>query len=99
MKYLKEKDKRIRSNFLKIEKHRQAIKFLKSSPLLDNEHKTLVGVKLHYLCKKHSFVKIKNRCILSNRSKSILRRLSISRIKFREFVSLGLLPSYKKAIW
>lgn len=46
-----------------------------------------------------SKVQIKNRCIVSNRSKAISRPFFLSRIKMREYIKAGLLPGYKKAVW
>jgi len=44
-------------------------------------------------------VQLKNRCIISNRGKAVTRVFSLSRIKMREFINLGLLPGYKKSVW
>jgi ribosomal protein S14 len=46
-----------------------------------------------------SKAQLKNRCIISNRSKSILKPYSISRIKMRELLLFGILPGYSKAAW
>mmetsp|Transcript_531 Transcript_531/g.1760 ORF Transcript_531/g.1760 Transcript_531/m.1760 type:complete len:100 (-) Transcript_531:1017-1316(-) len=99
MKYLQEKNKYVRLNFLKIEKKRHAIKFLTRSWLLDDKSRCIVQNQLSSFCKKFSYVKIKNRCLFSNRSKGVIRSEKMSRIKFRELISLGLLPNYKKAVW
>ncbi len=48
--------------------------------------------------RKRIITKITNRCILTNRPKSI-RKLKISRIKMRDLISYGILPGFKKAIW
>lgn len=48
---------------------------------------------------KSSRTKIFNRCILTNRSRGLLRKYSISRIKMREMLQYGLLPGYSKAVW
>jgi small subunit ribosomal protein S14 len=46
-----------------------------------------------------SKTKIKNSCIISGRNKSVEKKFSLSRIKLREFISFGILPGYKKAVW
>lgn len=48
--------------------------------------------------RKRISTKFVNRCILSNRSKSI-RTLKISRLHARELISFGIIPGFKKAIW
>lgn len=46
-----------------------------------------------------SLVKIKNRCVLSGRSKSVFRFYKISRICFRELASNGLISGVSKSSW
>lgn len=53
-------------------------------------------IKLENLNKKNSLNKIKNRCILTGRSKSIYSKFSISRIKLREMFFSGLVIGLRK---
>ena len=57
--------------------------------------------KLHFyinsLIKFASSVKIKNRCLITGRSKSVLKNIHISRLMFRKMVSEGNLPGIKKS--
>lgn len=60
----------------------------------------------HFSVKKKNFLpimpflpKIRNRCLLSGRSRSVFYRFRVSRIKFRDFVLLGMLPGILKASW
>lgn len=46
-----------------------------------------------------SLTKIKNRCFITSRSASINTKLSLSRIKLREFVNNGIVPGIKKYSW
>lgn len=46
-----------------------------------------------------SQVRIKNRCILTSRSRSINSKLKLSRITFRKLASEGLLLGIKKSSW
>lgn len=48
--------------------------------------------------RKRISTKLVNRCVLTNRSKTV-RHFKISRLKAREFISFGILPGYKKAVW
>lgn len=49
--------------------------------------------------KKISKVQLNNRCVLTNRSRGIVRPFFVSRIKMREYMQFGVIPGYKKAVW
>jgi len=49
--------------------------------------------------KEGHFTKIRNRCILSGRSRSIYRRYHVSRIVFRELATRGHLSGIRKVSW
>ena len=55
--------------------------------------------KLAKLPKNSSKTRIKNRCTLTGRSKSVYRYFKISRIAFRELASMGDIPGIKKSSW
>lgn len=55
--------------------------------------------KLNAINRNSSQTKIKNRCILSGRGKAVYQMFKLSRIKFRELASQGMLPGVKKASW
>jgi small subunit ribosomal protein S14 len=46
-----------------------------------------------------SKVKLKNTCVLTGRSRSVDKRMSLSRIQLRNMISFGIIPGYKKAVW
>jgi len=48
---------------------------------------------------KISKTKIKSICLLTNKTRSINKFYSISRISLREMFSFGIIPGYKKAVW
>lgn len=48
---------------------------------------------------KISKTKIKPICSLTSRTKSINKHYNVSRIVFREMLSFGIFPGYKKAVW
>lgn len=48
---------------------------------------------------KNSFSKIKNRCYLTSRSKSVNNLTKISRIKFKELSFYGLILGVKRYTW
>lgn len=50
--------------------------------------------------KKNSFKnKIVNRCILTGRSSGVNKPFHIFRLPLKNFLSLGIFPGYKKAVW
>jgi|SRR5690554_415531 len=99
MKHLFIKDQKNRLNFLKNENNRIIIKHLIRNSDLLIEQKILLMEKQKKLNKKISLTKLNNRCSLTNRGRSILSKFKLSRIQIREFLSLGLVPGYKKAVW
>lgn len=60
--------------------------------------KLLVKVAQGHL-KFSALVRVKNRCISTGRSKSVLRYYKVSRITFREFASFGVFPGLRKSSW
>lgn len=55
--------------------------------------------KLNKLNRTGSEVRVRNRCVLTGRSRSIYRLFRVSRIKFRELASKNLFPGVTKASW
>lgn len=55
--------------------------------------------KLTKLSKNASKVRIKNRCIITGRSKAVYKDFRLSRFMFRELALSGRLPGIKKASW
>jgi small subunit ribosomal protein S14 len=46
-----------------------------------------------------SIVRIKNRCILTGRSRSVFSLFKLSRLSFRKLASFGYIPGVSKASW
>jgi ribosomal protein S14 len=55
--------------------------------------------KLNALSRNSSKVRVKNRCILTGRSKAVYRFCKINRIKMRELAAKGVLNGIKKSSW
>jgi small subunit ribosomal protein S14 len=49
--------------------------------------------------KSTNFNKVKNRCFVTSRSKSVYRRMTLSRIKIKELANNGLILGLKKLSW
>lgn len=92
------KDYKKRLSYYKEEKKILLLKFIIRSLNLPNT--------LRKKAQKHfnnnlkiSKIKIKNRCIFTSRSKSINKKMKISRITFRKLASEGLILGLKKSSW
>ena len=55
--------------------------------------------KLNDFPRNASKTRIKNRCVLTGRSKSVYKRFKMSRIKIRELASKGDITGLNKASW
>jgi len=100
MKYLTEKDSKHRQQFEKIEIAQIMLRTLLQAQILGTNHRLCLTKELHFrTAKKSSRVKIKNRCILTGRAKSIYRFCKLSRIKFKELASQGYIPGIRKSSW
>lgn len=104
MKYILEKDKKKRSLFKKTENKGSSIKFLNNFikiKLLKNNNlvKHLVNKSITFNQNNFNKTLAKNRCIFTNRSKSVYRFGRISRIKFRSYSSFGYMTGITKSSW
>ena len=54
--------------------------------------------RLRFLLTPNS-VKVKNYCVITRRSSSIISKFRLSRLKFRYYASNGFLIGIKKSIW
>lgn len=104
MKYILEKDKKKRLSFRNSENRSLSLKFLsnfaKVKPLKNNAFvKYLVNKNIIFNQNNFSKNIAKNRCIFTNRSKSVYRFGRISRIKFRSYSSFGYMTGVVKSSW
>jgi ribosomal protein S14 len=49
--------------------------------------------------RNYSSVRLKNRCVISNRAKSVIRFFQLSRIVFRQLAREGVLVGVKRSSW
>jgi len=105
MLYLYNKDLKNRKIYNKAELKKICLSFLLkhlvNKCIKQNFNTKLIIVLKHILLKRKlmSKTKLVRRCILTNRSRGSTRNFNISRIRFREMLTCGLIPGYKKAIW
>jgi small subunit ribosomal protein S14 len=109
MKKIVRRDKKRRQGFLDLETKRLAVKILQRSgsvangvakPPKEGFVRTLHGgLRGCELARDSSLTRVRNRCVLSGRSGSVLSVFRLSRIRFRELALLGKLPGVQKASW
>ena len=55
--------------------------------------------KINDLPRDGSRIRIRNRCVLTGRTRGVYRKFGLSRIKIRELSMAGLLPGVVKSSW
>ena len=68
-------------------------------PKTQDEERFLAQTKLQKLPRNSAPGRVRNRCQITGRSRSVYRRFGISRITLREYAHKGLLPGVRKASW
>lgn len=99
MKVLFIKDKNKRHQYFLLEKKKIFYKYIINNLKLPKKIKILIYKKMLNLPLNSSQVRISNRCVISNRSKSVYRKFKLSRIVLRDLASKGDLMGIKKASW
>ena len=99
MKNLITRDRKRRTLVAKYAKKRTELKKLLSQRDLDPILRSQLQKKLNSLPRDSAKCRVTNRCILTGRSRGIVKTFRISRIKFRELASQGQIPGVKKASW
>ena len=93
------KDKQNRQKFKKYELKHLALKILANNTKIDTKSRHTFNLQLAKLPRNCSITRIHNRCIFTGRAHGIYKKLKISRILAREFISSGLLPGFTKSSW
>lgn len=99
MKYLLIKDKRRRILYSLFEKKRKFLYSLYHNFSIPKQLRLLAYFNLLMLSRDSSITRIKNRCVLTNRPRSIYKRFGLSRLMFRKYMWQGKLVGVKKASW
>ena len=63
------------------------------------EERFKIQAKISELPRDGSRVRVRNRCELTGRARSVYRKFGLSRIKLRELSMAGLLPGVVKSSW
>ncbi len=99
VKYLNIKDKKRRLQFLLMENERLRIKSIFYNRSLPKRIRTLYAFKLSNLTKNSLEIRVKNRCLITNRGQSIYRLFHLSRITLKEFISMNRIAAIRKSSW
>lgn len=94
-----ERDKKRRSIFSEYELKRLELTSIIQDLTFSKEKRYRSLKELNKLPRNSSKIRIKNRCILTGRGHSVLRFCGLSRLKFRDLASQGLLMGVVKASW
>lgn len=99
MKNIVRRDQKRRNLFYKNEDKRVQYKSIIKDFSIPGERKDHFVYKLNKIARNSSKVRIKNRCILTGRGKAVYSFCRLSRIRFRELASQGLLLGVSKSSW
>ncbi len=83
----------------KYAKKRAELKAIIANMKLDGEQRHAAQVALQKLPRDSSPSRIRNRCLLTGRSRGYYRKFGLSRSKLREAVMRGDVPGVVKASW
>jgi small subunit ribosomal protein S14 len=66
---------------------------------ISEEEREAARVALNKMKRDTSPIRLRNRCQLTGRARGFLRKFKMSRLTFREFALMGLIPGVTKASW
>ena len=99
MKILYTKDKNRRSFYFFLEKKKIILNYIINNLKLSKDIREQAYIQLRNISSVSTITKIKNRCVLSNRSRSVYRKFKLSRIFLKKYALQGLLMGMQKASW
>lgn len=96
---LVERDKKRRKLVEKYELKRLELKNIINSTSLPIKIRWEATLKLSKLPRNSSKVRLRNRCVITGRSRGVYRDFKMSRIMFRQLASNGELSGVRKSSW
>jgi small subunit ribosomal protein S14 len=94
-----QKDKRQRKLVAKFKVQRDALREKNRDGSLSFEEKLEVQKQLQSLPRDSSRSRLRNRCLLTGRSRGVYRKFGLGRNKLRELAMDGMIPGLRKASW
>ena len=83
----------------KFYKRRQSLKRKIMEKDLNMEERFKLQSKLNDLPRDSSSIRVRNRCLITGRTRGVYRKFGLSRIKLRELTMSGSLPGVVKSSW
>merc|ERR1712142_619457 len=93
------RDMKVRQEFCRQESRRDALRCLAKSDILPHAVKEKAAEDLKKLPLDGCIVRVRDRCVLTDRARSTVRKYKISRIQFRDYADDGLISGYTKSTW
>lgn len=94
-----EREKRLRKKVARHSEKRAALVSTIKSGETSMEERELAYKKLAKMGRDASPTRLRNRCVLTGRSRGYLRKFGMSRIMFRQLALEGEIPGVTKASW
>jgi small subunit ribosomal protein S14 len=94
-----EKNKRRERMAKRCQPKRDRLKAIVMSKEVSPEERFAAQLKLAEMPRNGARIRIRNRCELTGRSRSVYRRFKLSRIMLRQLASEGMLPGVVKSSW
>lgn len=95
----REKDKRQRKLVSKYQAVRDELRSRIRDKDLSFEEKLIAQAKMQSLPRDSNRVRLRNRCLVTGRSRGVYRKFGLGRNKLREYAMNGLIPGLRKASW
>ena len=80
-------------------KKRKALKSIIMNRELPLDERFAAQMKLNEMPRDGSFIRVRNRCLITGRPRGNYRKFKMSRIAFRELASTGQVPGILKSSW
>ncbi len=94
-----EKNKHRQDMVQRFAARRAKLKAVAANNGLPMEERFEARLKLSELPRNSAATRIRNRCVVSGRARSVYRKMKMSRIALRELGSKGLIPGLVKSSW
>ena len=95
---IKKNETRIKKVLL-MGKKRKALKDIIMNRELPLDERFAAQMKLNEMPRDGSFIRVRNRCLVTGRPRGNYRKFKMSRIAFRELASNGQVPGILKSSW
>ncbi len=99
MKYLNNKDLNTRLSIKTLELEKLRLKAIFRNNKLPIPIRLLLTQKISLLSKKSSSCRVRNRCLITNRGKSVYNDFLLNRATLREFMAQDFIPGLRKSSW